>query len=892
MRRNAIVASLILLLFMSYPAHWYASAIEDEKIIPSAQDKAPRLLFDSEDLERIRREINSSDYLKNLWEHVKDRCDSILSEEISVFTPHLWNPILSKYRSWAVTLAVGYAISGEEKYARKAADLLRTIFKVQEMYGRIDPETIHIGYATHTFLLAYDSIQPSNVLTEEDISRAKRFFKQIGFQLRDAMLRHRGNWAMCEATGLVQIALYFPEFAQSEEWLNAGKKRMEELMLIDFADDGGELELAPNYVQLCCYMVGIFAEVMRRFEGIDYYSISFGQKTIQDMFRWLLYIMTPGGIMPAIHDSRRSVWNIGIFELGAARYRDGILKFAARKAFDWVRRAEEIGLGGYMPGGFEYALIWADETVKPVEPRETTVLLPSSGFAVFRTSWNLNAHYLIYKYGPFGIGHQHYDKHSVEIWAYGSPLVLDAGTMHYGDPRHKVWDIQTISHNTVMVGLGSQRRCDGYLNYFEDSSNISLVSASAETYEGVIHSRTIIFDKLLGCYIFVDELRSNREHLYAWLWHVRGYTEFPVKAPEVSWRTPEGVGLSLIFSNPELLDVEFGSGPCSDFGAIPYVSLKSQGKNVTFIALVVPYVGSKPHARISSLLSESGLAVKVELRNRTSIYLMPYTGRDVVKVQGLEAEANLAFLEEQGGYILRFGALNASSLRVHNLTLFRSDARVSLESAIETRMLKARVKAHNLTTLSIYTGLHPTTVLLNGSKAETEFKQGYLTLMLKGKTNDISISCPNPISMRVKVAIESKTIQFILPSLAKYLLRYSPILVVIASLAAGLFYFFLQRRRMTRLPIEERETRLRRELEMIEARYSAGEIPHAVYNRMKEEIRRELEMPRMPRESPEETLTEKLRDLKERYQVGEISYQRYLLEKRKLEEEWKKRQRS
>ncbi|MFB0522125.1 MAG: alginate lyase family protein, partial [Candidatus Bathyarchaeia archaeon] len=604
--------------------------------------------------------------------HVRERCDSILDGEIKVFAPKLWNPTLSTYRSWSVTLAIGYAISGEEKYARKATDILRAMFEVQNTYGRIDPETIHIGYATHTFLLAYDVIQSSGVLDEEDIRQAKEFFKELGGQLRDAIFRHRGNWAMCEATGLVQIALYFPEFVQSEEWLDAGRGRMEELMLIDFADDGGELELAPNYVQLCCYMVGIFAEVMRRFEGVDYYRIIFGQKTIQDMFRWLLYMMTPGGLMPAIHDSGRGVWNIGIFELGAARYRDGVLKFAARKSFDWARRAEEIGLGSYMPGGFEYALIWADETVEFVEPSETTILLYASGFAVFRTSWDLDAHYLVYKYGPFGIGHQHYDKHSVEIWAYGSPLVLDAGTMHYGDPRHRSWDIQTISHNTVMVGLASQRPCDGYLNFFEDLPTFSFVSASAETYRGIAHTRTIVFDKLLGYYLFIDELRSDRENLYTWLWHVRGYTEFPVKPPRISWKTPEGVGLSLICSNPEQLDVEFGSGPSSGFGSIPYVTLQTQGEDVTFVALVVPYADSKPHAQISSSLSESGLTVEVQMRNRTVIYLVPYMENDVVRVQDLEAKAKLAFAEKMGEVISRFGAVIASSLQVHNLTLFRS----------------------------------------------------------------------------------------------------------------------------------------------------------------------------------------------------------------------------
>ncbi|MFB0523888.1 MAG: hypothetical protein ACETV1_09075, partial [Candidatus Bathyarchaeia archaeon] len=225
----------------------------------------------------------------------------------------------------------------------------------------------------------------------------------------------------------------------------------------------------------------------------------------------------------------------------------------------------------------------------------------------------------------------------------------------------------------------------------------------------------------------------------------------------------------------------------------------------------------------------------------------------------------------------------ASSLQVHNLTLFHSHPTASMECTIENNTLTATVKTHNLTTLSMYAALQPTIVLLNGSAIEPIFEQGHLTIPLEGKLNKISISYPSSISIGLDVLIESRPVQFILPSLAKYLLRYSPFLTITTLLAVGLFYFFLHRRELNRLPYEERQTHLLKELERIQGRHSTGEIPYYTYRRMKEEIRRKLsERPKME-DTVREILIKKLKDLEDRYRIGEISYQRYLSEKKRLE---------
>jgi uncharacterized membrane protein len=159
-------------------------------------------------------------------------------------------------------------------------------------------------------------------------------------------------------------------------------------------------------------------------------------------------------------------------------------------------------------------------------------------------------------------------------------------------------------------------------------------------------------------------------------------------------------------------------------------------------------------------------------------------------------------------------------------------------------------------------------------------------MVLRRGLNKILIACSGPISIRLELFIKTKIVQFILPSLAKYLVKYSPVLLIIIFVMVGLSYPLLHSRHLIRLSPEKRRERLLNELERAESSYRAGEIPHFTYCRIKEKIGRELsEVSRMSKASLLTSLTKNLQDLEERYRSGDISYQVYLLRKRLLEDQ-------
>ena len=80
--------------------------------------------------------------------------------------------------------------------------------------------------------------------------------------------------------------------------------------------------------------------------------------------------------------------------------------------------------------------------------------------ARMRSDWSRDARYLLFRASPFGGFHGHEDKLSIEVSAYGTPLLVDAGTYTYNerDPYRDHF-VSSHAHNTVVIdGMSQVRR--------------------------------------------------------------------------------------------------------------------------------------------------------------------------------------------------------------------------------------------------------------------------------------------------------------------------------------------------------------------------------------------------------------------------------------------------
>jgi hypothetical protein len=169
-----------------------------------------------------------------------------------------------------------------------------------------------------------------------------------------------------------------------------------------------------------------------------------------------------------------------------------------------------------------------------------------------RSGWDKDARYLLLDAGPFGYGHQHEDKLSFVIHAYGANLLVDPGNYAYDNSPWRRYVIGSYAHNLIHVDGQYQRRQglprDQYVvkeplpHVWQTTAEFDYASASfgALAYEGfgakkarlATHTRHVLFVKRSGAiqqrqgsgdyWLVVDALQPNddKPHTYEAMFHL------------------------------------------------------------------------------------------------------------------------------------------------------------------------------------------------------------------------------------------------------------------------------------------------------------------------------------------------------------------------------------
>lgn len=318
-----------------------------------------------------------------------------------------------------------------------------------------------------------------------------------------------GNWLIMEMNGLGQIGILYPQFKKSAQWLNQAVESLEEELDRQIYPDGFQYELTTNYHEVVINNYQRFIEV----------AYKFGKTVPETLLDKLsraceldVKLMMPDGTTPDLNDGcKRSV-------KGSYEIRKRILpKDAIAK---WLTEGDETG-----------------------KPAYTSVAMPWSGFAAFRTGWNVDDTWVLMDAAPFGKAHQHEDKLSVLLYWNGKLLLTEGGNYAYDESEMRRYVLSTRSHNTVRVDGQDQNRRKTYAWKEEDikkKANLEwnfsekwdyAKSTYDEGYgeeqdQAPIHERSVFFyrDKKQPLLIVVDRLSDckNDESVHQWdvLWHV------------------------------------------------------------------------------------------------------------------------------------------------------------------------------------------------------------------------------------------------------------------------------------------------------------------------------------------------------------------------------------
>jgi hypothetical protein len=574
------------------------------------------------------------------------------------------------YWWFARPLLVSYVVTQDQRYLAKFDELFRRWYEQRNAITRSFPNLdvvyyeLGLGVRNRVFieyyLLPYQN-RPWQTHQQmlKTLLGAGRWLCEIqrweGYR--------PGNWQIHGSYMLAQLALAFPEFKESGEWLTIALQRMSEHLRQDFFDDGGHSERSPRNYTLATYMAyrNLYF-LLTTYHAGDVLAAEI-RKRLGNTIDWWITMLTPTGETPAINDSHRGLFPAFILQDGADFFRKPYVVGVIKNLLDAPSASTAVSL-----------------------PDFTSRNMPSSGFAVMRTDWTRSALYMNMNYGPFAGFHTHDDMLDFEIYAYGKALAVDAGLgLTYDDSLYTTWYETSRAHNMTVVNDQNIDRKEtiGKKIVWSSSASLDYFAGEHEGYRklGVQVRRSVAFVKP-SYWLVVDRMNCSKEgDTLSWYFH-SPTTLLPV-APGYRSATAPGVllvpaspmrsrtGMGMAASTKELVP-----GKTELINWISFDQVSRPGPGNTIAVLVVPFKDAAPAATLSAISDQHYVAVVSDFRD--DIYLPKAPFSDA----GIESDASCLLIRHRNGERDRFSLVDGTYLRVRGKDIVRSAKRTSVEGVL------------------------------------------------------------------------------------------------------------------------------------------------------------------------------------------------------------------
>ena len=523
----------------------------------------PRALISQAQVERAQSRIQAEQWARNYWLFIKRQADSWLQADIAFPSKGAGHPSWymckngqrleynqtknsvhfcpseNKHYSgeeydagWRFHrveelvigmrhLANAYVLSGEQKYAIRAKEMLLNLasrypqYQQQSRGGKLFWQTLDEAVAFVDIAYTYDLIYESGVLTKEEKNKIESNVFYPASETINANKQGRSNWQAWHNAAIGMIGFVVGDRSLIKEAIE-GENGFHYLLEHGVKSDGFWWEGSIAYHMYTLTALHVLAEAAKSW-GYDLY----GHPKLKKMFDAPIYYAYPDLRLPTNNNGGTfgqsligSVSSRGYYEYEAAyaHYQD--------PAYGWLLSEKYRATN---PRRGDFALFLGADKL----PTNTNIPLSSRNFddighAVLRSGNGNKQTYVLLDYGAHGGAHGHFDKLHIDLYGLGNLLAPDFGTPGYHHPLHQPWYIQTISHNTVVVNERSQAAATGKLHYFFDEGPFQLVYASANDAYSVEQYERMVWN--LDSYV-LDWFRVSdpkKENIYDWVFHGLG----------------------------------------------------------------------------------------------------------------------------------------------------------------------------------------------------------------------------------------------------------------------------------------------------------------------------------------------------------------------------------
>lgn len=428
--------------------------------VRAEEPEHPSLLFNLSDIEELKHHVKSG-WMKDAFRVMHQQADEFLNKSTN---PYSLNGAKSSGRvlnNLVSTLALTGWISGEERYCKKAVDILVAWASQSDVDYFVElNHHLSVGDGAHAYAMGYDWLWV--YMTEEERALIRNEILSFGGWLYDHSMEGRGygdysqqnlscnhNTVMHGGLGLCALAL-------GDDCLT-WRDRAERFVrgYLEHARD----KTGYNFEGIGYYAYGSWGTVpfgvaLERAGHSDIFS---GVESLSQVPNYVLRQMVPSGEeLVSMNDSPNRLGSSGGFMYLLSRFQSHVGLWA------WLKLYGKEGdgyFGSYESGylgdaaSIPYTLLFADPALEPVNPADIDLPLHTffeRGSASLRSGWgDLDAMATFTCGYDLHRGHNQRDENSFTFFARGERFAIDPGY----DP------VSSRCHNTVLVD-GQGQGCD------------------------------------------------------------------------------------------------------------------------------------------------------------------------------------------------------------------------------------------------------------------------------------------------------------------------------------------------------------------------------------------------------------------------------------------------
>ncbi len=409
-------------------------------------------------------------------------------------------------------LAGVYRDTHDEKYATEIGNLLLSWTRqAPRGYGYTrDGRLVNSGMEVRNRLCnciaAYDVVRAAPSFTPE--------MHMALWKLAVTACRELMTYAGVSYPGLIPAAVYFPEFSEAQQWLDAGIVDIRHQLVDRTTPEGAWDTHSISYQTVPVPWAARSLEFLQaNSEGGRYDDLAaMIEEQAGKLLEMILRLTMPNGGLPNIGDTYgRSDWSSGAFLPSLSQW------IALKLDEEQQARLEAIG------DPFErlkaaLAIAQGSETDEPARVSEG---MPGAGYYLMRSGWEpSSARYLFFDLSAQAMGHAHNDATHFDLYAYGKPLLTDTGDYFLG------WGYRTALHNAIEVDGQQQARGSAapmMPREWLSTTGYDLVDGAhgAFAQQGVTQRRKIVFIKP-DYFVLFDLLSGEGTHSYEQFFHFAG----------------------------------------------------------------------------------------------------------------------------------------------------------------------------------------------------------------------------------------------------------------------------------------------------------------------------------------------------------------------------------